>query len=229
MNKLVSRWSTLVRNSWCNPFRPWSEQMAKLMGAKCWWDTIAILHPLPFGVAIFGAVLLAVLPVDILYRTAILQYFTDFMGWLVPGIPVFAGNAGSQPLLLVHALNWLFVPYWFWLTYRAWPILPIIREKRYIKNIAAMPPEKRTRSHFIFLMLAGSVIFPLALWATWSGFVFIGGPPTLARRLVYENIIQLTFWNWFIPMNFVISIYLTVMYIALLPVLLRMSIFGRIK
>ncbi|MEQ1738788.1 MAG: hypothetical protein ABL884_02690 [Methyloglobulus sp.] len=236
--KIIDDLLNQVRNAWLNPFRPFSSRMSQLMGAKRWWDTPAIVHPLPIVVTLLGSVLLNILPDDILSSSPLLLGFTDFMGWLIPGIPTFAENTGSQALLLVHALNWIFVPYWIWITSRAAPLFhvyirpffKIIRSQQIIKNFAAMPEYQRSRGRVLFaIILGGPLLFGFGIWCVWSGFIFHGGPPTLARGLIYENLFQLTLWNWLLPQIFVGMIYVLILYIAMLPVYFRYVITGEIK
>lgn len=225
------------KQAWWNPFRSWSDSTTRIMDAKCWWDTPSIVHPAPFAVALLSAILLRTLPSDILSHNDILRGFTDVMSRLVPGITVFANNISSQPVLLVHALNWLFMPYWLWLTFKAWPLFcirfqprfGIIRNPRWLNEFKARPEFQRTRKKIFVAVLFLPIFLPLGVWVIWSGFMFVGGPPVLARGLVYENLLQLVFWNWFLIQALVSIIFLAVFMIVMLPIHIRYILTGEIR
>ncbi len=228
--QMTIKFQTLVRNAWWNPFRLWSERMIELTGAKCWWDTPAVIHPMPLIVGLLNTLLLIILPENILTQYPVFKYFTEFMCWLVPGIRTFAGNINSEPLLLLHALNWLLVPYWYWLMYRPQPILKNIREKRYIQYFREkMPQKQRTRKNAFFVILMTPLVFGVVVWAIWSGFCFEGGPPKIAKGLVYEHLITLSFWNTFLPFSIGVILSLFTCYFAILPLYLQILIFGKIE
>jgi hypothetical protein len=124
--KIIDDLLKKAKITWLNPFRLFAPEMVHLMGSKCWWETPAIVHPLPILVTLLGTILLIYLPEDILSRCPTLKGFTDLMGMLIPGIPAYAENTGSQAVLLVHAMNWVFVPYWLWLTFKVWPVFNFI-------------------------------------------------------------------------------------------------------
>ncbi|MCF6251992.1 MAG: hypothetical protein L3J75_12085 [Methylococcaceae bacterium] len=215
---------------------PWKKF---LFDADSWMDSISLLHPYSIAVVLLSTLLFVILPDDILSRSPILKYYTDVMGWLVPGVPAYAENTGSERVLLLHAFNWMFVPYWLWLTLRpcAWPVylvqfkpeFKITRSPRCIKDYASIPKFNRTRWRTFLIIFLSPFVWGSLIWGIWSGYIFIGGPPMLARGLVYENLFQFTVWNWFLPQTFIGSIYILVLYTAMLPVYIRYFLTGEIK
>jgi hypothetical protein len=236
----TARWlvrlTDLIYNAWWNPFREWSPDMKQLMGARCWWETISIIHPLPIVVAVFSTILMVYLPPNILSSNQVLSEFAKIMIWLVPGVLEYAKNTGSQAVLLTHAINWAFVPYWVFLTFRALPVFNIILlndfklvRKHFDKNFASIPKSQRSRSRIFFLTICGPFALGFGLWGLWIGFIFQGGPPSIAKGFVYESLFQYLAWNWFLPQAFVIFILCIFVFFAMLPISLSYIFTGVIK
>lgn len=209
------------------------EERSTLLGialpswAKKWFGAPFLFHPYPVLSGLLGFVLLLVLPDDVLSRYPLLRHFTDFMGWLVPGIPAFAANKASESVLIVHALAWAQIPLWLPLYHKYYPIYhPRLLMQKAFKNA------HRLEIQHLIVALSSPVIVALVTWVTWSGFLFAGGEPVLIKGLVYNSWFAIACWSYFLPHGFLMLFFIFVLTILSYPILLKtifLKIFFRSK
>jgi hypothetical protein len=178
----------------------------------------ANFYPVTFGITCYF--LLTFLPENILTLFPKLEIFTDFMSRVVPAISAFSNNVPQESVRFIYALSWAMLPLWIPI-YRLKEIFLVTNEKG-LKNLKEGIDAGIIggfKYKLIGLMMPAVSI--LVLWVTWSGEVFIGGAPAIAKSFTFTNNFFIALWTFVFTQGFLAGIWLTIISIRFYPVIIK--------
>lgn len=178
----------------------------------------ANFYPVAFGIVCYF--LLVFLPENVLTQYPALKVFTDYMSKLVPAISAFSNNVPQESVRFVYALSWAMLP--FWVPFYQIKQIFLLSNQKGLMNLKETNDAGIIKGFkYKFIGLTSPFLSILVLWVTWSGEVFVGGPPSFAKSITFTNDFYIALWTFVFTQGFLVGIWVTIITIRFYPVIVK--------